>query len=436
MTIDFWINVFKAALAFTLLVWFHELGHFIACKLVGVRVEVFSIGFVPIIKKKIGETEYAIGAIPLGGYIKPAGGDLSADAESTGAPDEFLSKNFWQKSFILLAGPLMNVVLAIFVFWVVAFFIGVSEFHPDNRIGQLEKDYPALAAGLAEGDRILEINQVKTSSWEEVTKNIKKSNGKPLVFKIQRDSKEFDLTITPKKDPQYGTYRIGIKLFFDPVIGKLDKNSPAYKAGLRRFDKIIEVNGRPIKSFPMIAPSEKPLNLKIQRESKELSFKIIPEKEGGFNYSGEYEKQLSYGLTIYFPRKKFTFVNSIKYSLKMTGVSCLLIIQALKMIAQKISMAKQLGGPILISYILYETSKSGLADLLSMIALLSVNLAFINLFPLIIITDGGQISIFAIEALRKKRFSAKSRAILNTIGFFLVISLAVFIIVNDIIRFL
>ncbi len=429
-------NILKAVLGFSIMIFIHELGHFIACKLVGVRVEVFSIGFVPIIKKKIGETEYAIGAIPFGGYVKPAGGDLSADAESTGAPDEFLSKNFWQKSFILLAGPLMNVVVAIVVFWVIAFFIGVSEFHPDNRVGQLEKDYPALAAGLAEGDRILEINQVKTSSWTDVTANIKKSNGEPLVFKIQRDSKVFDLTIAPQKDPQYGTFRIGIMQFIEPVIGKLDKNSPAYKAGLRHLDKITEVNGRSIKSFPMIRSAEKPLNLKVQREGKEFTFKIIPEKIGGLNYSGEYEKQFSYGVTIYFPRKKFTFINSIKYSFEMTGVSFLLIFQSLKMIAQKISMAKQLGGPILISYILYETSKSGLADLLSIIGLLSINLAFINLFPLIIITDGGQITIFAIEALRKKPLSATSRARLNMIGFFLVISLAVFIIINDIIRFL
>ncbi|MDD3626022.1 MAG: RIP metalloprotease RseP [bacterium] len=430
-------NILKAVLGFSVMIFIHELGHFIACKMVGVRVEVFSIGFVPIIKKKFGDTEYAIGAIPFGGYVKPAGGDLSADTEeSTGAPDEFLSKNFWQKTFILIAGPFMNVVLAVISFWIIAFFIGISDYRPDNRVGgPLEEGYPAIENGLQVGDRIVAINGEKTATWTDVLKHIGNSGGKEQVYTMQRGNEIYEVKMTPKKDPDYGHYRIGITQFIEPVLGGMDKDSPAFKAGLREGDKIIEVNGVEVKSFPMVDTSEEPLKLKIVREGKYLEFTIVPEKVGGLNYSGNYEKQFSYGISIFVPRKKLPFFESVGYSFKMTGVGLLLIFQSLKMISQKLSNAKQLGGPILISYILYETSKSSLGDLLSIIGLLSINLAFINLFPLIIITDGGQITIFAIESLRKKPLSAESRAKLNFIGFMLVVSLMVFVIVNDVIRF-
>ncbi|HDS09986.1 MAG TPA: RIP metalloprotease RseP [Firmicutes bacterium] len=430
------LNILKAAIGFSVMIFIHELGHFIACKLVGVRVEVFSIGFVPVIKKKFGETEYAIGAIPFGGYVKPAGGDLSAEAESTGAPEEFLSKNFWEKSFILIAGPFMNVILAIISFWVIAFFIGVVDYQPDNRVGgPLEEGFPALENGLMIGDRIEKINGKETKAWSDIIEVIGKSEGKEQLYTIKRGDNVFQVKMAPKKDPNYGHYRIGITQFIEPVIGRLDKDSPAFKAGLREGDRIVEMNGEEVITFPMIEASEEPLYLKVIREGRVMGFEIVPEKMGGLTYTGDYEKQFSYGLSIFIPRKKLPLLESLHYSVKMTGVGLFLIFQSLKLISQKLSNAKQLGGPILITYILYETSKSGLGDLLSIIGLLSINLAFINLFPLIIITDGGQITIFAIEHLRKKQLSVENRARLNFIGFLLVIMLAVFVIVNDVIRF-
>lgn len=432
------LNIVKALVGFSIMIFIHELGHFIACKITGTRVEQFSIGFVPIIKKKIGETEYCIGAIPLGGYVRPAGGDLSSeDEDATGAPDEFLSKNFWQKTLILAAGPFMNVLMGVFVFWLIPFAIGISDYAPDNRIGNLEKGYPARTSILQTGDRIIAIDGQPTNDWYEIITVISENKaGDTFSFTIQRGEDTFQLELKPKLDKEQDRYRIGISQFIEPVIGKLQKDSPAYKAGLREKDRIIKLNGNNVDSYPIIKSSSETISMTVLRENKEFKFTITPEEVRQLNSSGEFEKNFTYGLTIYLPRTKKNFLGSLKYSLEMTGLSFMLIFKSLQMIGQKLSNARQLGGPIVISYILYETSKSGWADLLNLIGLLSINLAFVNLFPLIIITDGGQITIFAIEAIKGKPLSANARARLNFIGFCLIASLMLFVIVNDIFRFL
>ena len=170
------ITILSFILVIGVLVFFHELGHFLAAKAVGVRVEKFYLGFNFFglgWKKMYKGTEYGIGLFPLGGYVKVAGViDESMDTEFTGGPDEFRSKNTLQKIWIMSAGVIMNFLLAILIFSHLTYHNGINEADPRAIVGQVAQEYPAELLGLQEGDEIISINGVQISDWDEMTKEI------------------------------------------------------------------------------------------------------------------------------------------------------------------------------------------------------------------------------------------------------------------------
>ena len=176
----------------SVLVIVHEFGHFLVAKLVGIRVERFSIGFGPVVfGKKVGETEFVFSLLPLGGFVKMAGEDPN---EAEGKEWEFNSKPLFQKFAVVLAGPLMNAVLA-FVLFSAVFMIGQPTL--TTRIGKVLEGTPAHAAGILEGDRITAVNGVKVALWEELLKEVHKPNPK-ISFAVERGSQTLEITVTPK----------------------------------------------------------------------------------------------------------------------------------------------------------------------------------------------------------------------------------------------
>ncbi len=177
----------------SVLVIVHEFGHFIVARLLGIRVEKFSIGFGPVIfGKKIGETEFCMSLLPLGGFVKLAG---ESPEEATGKEWEFHSKSMLQKTMVVLAGPAMNAFLAFIIFSFV-FLIGNPTL--TNKIGKILKDAPAQSAGLLEGDRILSVDGQKVTLWEDILKAIRKSDGK-VVFIVERNGHELEIPVEPEK---------------------------------------------------------------------------------------------------------------------------------------------------------------------------------------------------------------------------------------------
>jgi regulator of sigma E protease len=200
----FW-EIIIGTVAIGILALMHELGHFGAAKLSGIAVEELSVGFGPTVyKKKVGETVYKIGALPILGYAKIKGMEDNFDA-----PDGYYSKGFWARFFTIFMGPGMNFILAIIIFAVVFSTFG-NPFVPSTRIGGVIENYPAYEAGIKTGDKIISINGQKIEKWEQILKIVHSSNGNPVRIEVERKGKDLQFTVTPKKDPNNGAWVVGI----------------------------------------------------------------------------------------------------------------------------------------------------------------------------------------------------------------------------------
>lgn len=197
------------------IIFVHELGHFLAAKLVGIRVETFSLGFPPkMVSKKIGETEYVIAWIPLGGYVKMAGmvDESMEDKPLTGAPWEFASKNFWQKSFVITAGVIMNFLLGILVYFLLTWHLGIADIS-QPVVGSVLEGTPAAQVGLQKGDRIVSIAGDSVATWQDLTKVIHASGGKTLDIEWLRDHTRFSGQVVPRDTlikQADSTYHLGL----------------------------------------------------------------------------------------------------------------------------------------------------------------------------------------------------------------------------------
>ncbi|MBN1571668.1 MAG: RIP metalloprotease RseP [Deltaproteobacteria bacterium] len=228
-----------------ILVFVHELGHFLAAKSVGVRVLKFSLGFGPkLIGKKIGHTDYMISMLPLGGYVKMLGENLHDEIQDKEKSESFLAQNNFKKSVIVVAGPLFNFIFAVVAYWAV-FMIGISVPVDVPVVGSLSEGYPAAEAGLMTGDRIVSINGEAVESWEGMSEMIRASGGSAVELKVLRGDEEMAFSITPKVGEGIGEdftpkeyYMIGISPTFE-----LKRYGPikAVDLGLKQTGMIIRV---------------------------------------------------------------------------------------------------------------------------------------------------------------------------------------------------
>ncbi|MFN3533212.1 MAG: RIP metalloprotease RseP [Candidatus Brocadia sp.] len=277
-------NVILVIVGIGLLIFIHELGHFLMAKKIGVRVLAFSLGFGPaIFKKQWGETEYRLSLFPLGGYVKLAG--ESPEEEKTGSPWEFSSKSVGQRASVLVAGVALNAILA-FIAFVVAFRIGVPFI--TTEVGQVAPGWPAWDAGIQRGDKIVEIDGSKDPDFEDLFTIVALSNPSTGVnLKVERDDKIFDVNVTPKYDTEHGIQRIGImpatSLEIDKIFAFENNYSPARDAGIQVKDVIVAVNGKRIstedefREVEAASPGKK-IALTVLRDDKEVELKVIPFK--------------------------------------------------------------------------------------------------------------------------------------------------------------
>jgi regulator of sigma E protease len=214
-----------------ILIFVHELGHFLFAKLFKVRVLKFSLGFGPkIFSKTVGDTEYQLSALPLGGYVKMFGENPDEQQDAAGDREaSFAHKTVLQRFLIVLAGPLFNLLFAVLLFFLVFSFMGLPDSHDTTRIGQVTPDSPAALAGMQVDDTILTINGEATREWMDVLNLVKDSNGEELVFLLARGNDEVTLVVTPAKQPVKNIFgeevgerfMIGVvraeELFYSPV---------------------------------------------------------------------------------------------------------------------------------------------------------------------------------------------------------------------------
>jgi regulator of sigma E protease len=427
------------ALGATVLV--HELGHFIAAKAQGIKVEKFSLGWGPkLVSFKKGDTEYIISwLVVLGGYCLLEG--EHPNEASTGSKTAFLNQPVYKKMIVAFAGVMQNYIFAFLLLWIV-FAAGSETLKP--QVGEIKQGYPAYAAGMMKGDLITSINGKKILYWNELTETIKDNGAAPLDIKLLRDGKEVSVTLSPKVEETEDVLKekskrpfIGVSpLAALPVVDELEKNYPAYSSGLKKGDIITEVNGSKIQYWDEVTYSisksgGKQLTLKVQRKGEPLEFTMTPKME---KFKGEEKEEPVLGII---PEgnilmEKYGFVGSLTHAYTNTIDFTVMTVKALyKMITRKIE--PDVAGPIGVLEISYKVAKTGIINLLMLFALININLAIVNILPLLPL-DGGLVLMFLIEGITGKPVPLKVQESLMQIGWFLLIAMLIFFSYKDILR--
>ena len=348
-------SVFAFLIVLGILIFFHEFGHFVIARLFRVGVEKFSLGFGPrLIGKTIGITDYRLSLVPLGGYVKMVGEEPDEDLDPQQIPISFTHKHVLKRILIVFAGPFFNILLAVLIFWVIAFSSGIMILKPS--IGSIKDGSPAFLAGFKPGDLVTAIDGVPVETWEAMADRITRSNGKPLDITVERSE------------------------------------GPVVLRAIPESSKSKNIMGEDIKRYVI-----------------------------GIGTAGE---TLS---------KKLTFFQAAGESLRQTyGIVQLMVMIVAKLITGDISM-DTVGGPIMIAQMAGDQAKAGISSLFQFIAVISVNLAIINLLPIPVL-DGGHLLFFAIEALKGRPVNLKVREIAQQVGMVILIMLMILVFYNDITR--
>jgi regulator of sigma E protease len=429
------LGFFSIAFTLGILILVHEIGHFIACKLVGVRVEVFSLGFGPkLLGKKIGETYYQLSIFPLGGYVKPTGEDPEKEV-LTGADYELPSKSKIQQIFIFLSGALMNIILAYLIF---SFLLLKGPQKPAcyerTKIGYIQENSVFEKAGLQIGDEVTSVNQKPVHCWSELIREILINSGKKIRLEILRQNQPQVIFITPDRN-QFLEPKIEIGPYIPAEIGRVLPQTPASEKELLPGDKIVKINDQKIQQWYEIieiiqkSPGQE-LTFLIQRKEQLLEKKITPcpklvaDKEIGF-----------LGIQQKMKKEKYNLASAlVKGGVMVLGYIRDTYLGLWKLVTREISL-KAACGPLGIGKLAVEQAKSGFLHLLSLIALISVNLAVINLLPIPVL-DGGLIMFACLAGIRRKELSPKSRNLIQQIGLGIIITLGIIVTWNDLLRLL
>jgi regulator of sigma E protease len=415
------------------LIFVHELGHFLAARRIGVRVLTFSLGFGPkLLKFRRGDTEYCVSAIPLGGYVKMAG-ENPEDAR-TGASDEFLSKSKWQRFQVLIMGPIMNLALALVVMAFVLYQgADVPAFTQQQVVvGTVEADSPAQKAGILPGDHIIQVGSMPVETWEEfMLETVTKAN-RPTKLTIIRDSKTIEREVVPTAVGKYEEGVVGVIPPLRPQVASLQPGEPAEAAGLHAGDVILAVNGeKPIVHARVIeiirANEGKPLQFEILRAGSTLMVPVTPKRFTDNVRIGAQIRELE--VRIIEPN----LLEAFKLSAERNYDWAKLIVRTLVGLFTRDTPVKQLMGPVAIAGLSGEAAQAGWIQLFSLMAMISLNLGLLNLMPIPVL-DGGHITILALEGLSRRDFSMKVKEKMLLGGFVLLLMLMVTVIYNDLAR--
>jgi regulator of sigma E protease len=433
------------------LIFFHELGHFLVARLFGVGVEKFSLGFGPrILGKTIGRTDYRLSLIPLGGYVKMVGDEPDSELAPEDIPFSFTHQHVLKRGLIVAAGPLFNALLAVIIFVSILYFIGISSIRPVIR--NIDSGSPAEQAGIRINDLILEIDQKPIVSWRDIIDILDRNEGGPLEFLIKRDGETLPIRVVPQKAFYKDVYGdevaysdIGISGMAEPlaVIGAVSKNLPAFEAGLKKGDKIMAIDDRPIQYWREIqeivtGSKGKALTFDILRGEERLKFTITPELVKDRNLAGISSKNYRIGIArpeVIPEADKITLkqglIASFQQSFKIIGNVTLTFFDFLKKVFQGKVSRELVGGPIRIAQMAQQSAQMGLVELLSFVASISLQLAILNLLPIPVL-DGGHLLFFSIEAVLRRPVNKRMRETAQQVGLFILLLLMIFVVYNDI----
>ncbi len=450
-------------LVFGLVIFVHELGHFLAAKAVGVYAPRFSIGFGPsIFKFRRGETEYILAWLPLGGYVRMAsrhdaetafleGGNEEATTRAEHDKDYdpnamipfgpkpvpedrwFESKPLWARIVIMIAGVVMNVILAIVVATVLVMRQG-QDVVKSTVVGTVRPiaEAPQLAQ-LQPGDSIRAVNGTPVASWNEVRREILASSGQ-----VKFTTPHGDVAVPLGKGVSSEDVADAVVYYLAPVIDSVVPGDPAAKAGIQPGDSIISVNGTVLRSWPdmvsEVGPNPgKPLTFVVARHSAIDTIQVTPKSvDEPDPATGQSHAVGKIGAAARNPavHESVGFARSIQLGWKITWLNAGAVFKVLHDIGSGQQSVKQLGGPIAITRAAVDAARNGIDVLFQLIALLSINVAVLNLLPVPIL-DGGQILINVLESAKGSPFSMRTREYILRFGLFAIALLFLIVMWND-----
>ena len=423
----------------------HELGHFWAARFFDVKVEAFSFGFGPrLFGFRRGETDYRFSLLPIGGYVKMAGelaGDGNPQTASasvfTDDPRALPSKPRWQRLIIAFAGPFMNMVLAVAVLTGL-FMVKYEKVSPADEqavIGHVMPDSPAAKAGIRDGDRLVALDGKKNPTWEDIGLKEVTSAYRPMYLTVERDGKTFNTTVVPILSERLGVGFAGWDERGQIQLGQVEPGYPADKAGLKKGDLLIAVNGQPIHSqikFQEITKSSggKPIEIEYQRngQTHEVSVQPVYVKiDGPARWMiGVVPTQKLNLITT-----RLSFPDALRESVHQNKKGAMLMVEFLKGVVQRRMSAKNLSGPIGIGQLAGDAAREGPSMFFMLMATVSLQLAIINLLP-IPIMDGGVILMLLVEMVMGRDLSLNVKETVFKLGFVAIIVIFAFAIYNDI----
>ncbi len=418
------------------LIFFHELGHFLMAKQVGIRVEKFSLGFGPkLIGITRGGTEYLLSAFPLGGYVKMAGEE--PDDEVKGEPWEFPSRTVFERMRVVAAGPIVNILLG-YILMAVVFSFGhqVPRFFTEAPVvAWVGEGSVADKAGLQVGDLIISIDREPMSNWEDVYIFVKMAatSSHTFDFLTEREKQQRVIKLSMTESIEGDPGSLGFAYYMAPEVGKLTPGFPAEAAGLQVGDLVTHIDGQPVSHWVELSqlihdkPEEK-VELTIKRQDSILSLTVTP----------KLQQEAHIGLIGIEPTKpmvlrRYAPFEAVRYGFQEANDLLRLTFEFLGRVVSGRASRKSIGGPIAIAQIAGTAAKTGVSNLLWVMAFISLQLGVLNLMPIPIL-DGGLIVFLLIEGILKRPVSLKKREIAQNVGLVMIVLLMVFAFYNDIMR--
>lgn len=432
-------NVLTTALAFVfalgVIIIVHEAGHLLVAKAFGVRVLTFSVGF----GKRLwgfrrGETEYRVAAVPLGGYVRLGGENPD---EVSDDPREFLNKPRWQRILVYLAGPVMNVLLAIALF-ALLFMVGIVVTDPARlanlppAIGGVEEGSSAAQAGLQRGDLVLKAGGEPVDNWRELLFALLESPERPVPLEVRRGERTFTTTVTPGRVPRHdvGDFA-GLLPNVRVRIIEVVKGEPADRAGFLAGDEILSVDGIPIATNEDFTEAlskleGRPAAIEISRGGRRMVLPVTARHENGVSRVG-----VSIGISLY---ERYgpaqAVVESVKYNVEIVHTTFVFLG---KVLSRQLPAKGTLTGPIGIAQESGRAARRGPKELLHLMGFISISIAIMNLLPIPLL-DGGQILILLVESVIRRDLSLRFKELVSQVGFVLILMLMLTVIWFDLVK--
>ena len=431
----------------SIVVFVHEFGHFFVAKMNKIFVTTFSFGFgAKLLRRKIGETEFVVSAIPFGGYVKFAG-ESDDDSQKTEEELElesfvpeyrlYRNKHPLQKMSVVLAGPLMNALFALIVF-IASLWIQGVRVHPGTVVLEVQEGSPAAEAGFQPGDEILSINGEEFDHWGELSMLVTLDEQVESTFRVSRGGETVTLRLAPAFDPEDNLWEIGVRSPLPAKVGDVKKGSPAEKAGIRPGAVILSINDTTVTEYAeleeFIHPRPGvPMEFVWEHEGRRDSATIIPAGVDASSGGERLDVVKVGGIGIGPPLEsmRIPFTDAVSYGTEGFVDLVYAILAFLKKLVTGKATVRAVGGPLRVGIMAGDMLAWGFSYLIYFLAFFSLNLAIFNLIP-ILPFDGGHFVLYGVELVSGRSINRKVQQVMMQVGFIILVALMVFILFVDI----